>query len=110
VAAMAMQTALVEMTGAPFPATGLMTTTGARLMLSLGALVIGGDRSTSGKASCHLMHTYPVVIGFGAGCALGAKAQHLIGAWALCVPMGLTLAAIGISLVPDQYRMIERAS
>jgi uncharacterized membrane protein YoaK (UPF0700 family) len=107
VTAMAIQTALIEMTGAPFPASGVMTTTAARLVLALGEVATSRNRRALVNARRHLVHTFPVLIGFCAGCALGATGQHAFGAWAFGLPAGLTLAAIGISLAPDEYRTIE---
>jgi uncharacterized membrane protein YoaK (UPF0700 family) len=110
VTAMAIQTALIEMTGAPFPASGVMTTTAARLVLAVGEFATVRDRQALANARRQLIHTYPVLIGFCAGCALGAKAQHSFGARAFWLPVGLTLAAIAISLIPDEYRTIEKPS
>jgi uncharacterized membrane protein YoaK (UPF0700 family) len=97
VAAMAVQTALVQISLTKSPSTAVMTTNIAHFMLALGEIVAGGDEAVVASARRRVIHIFPVIVGFALGCALGAPAQAAYGSWSLGLPAGLALLAVAIS-------------
>jgi uncharacterized membrane protein YoaK (UPF0700 family) len=97
VAAMAVQTALVQIALTKTPSTAVMTTNVAQFMLALGEVLAGGDQAVVANARRRMIYLIPVLIGFVLGCALGAAGQTAYGAWSLGLPAGLSLLAVGMS-------------
>jgi uncharacterized membrane protein YoaK (UPF0700 family) len=94
VAAMAVQTALVQISLTKSPSTAVMTTNIAHFMLALGEVLAGGDKAVVASARKRVIHIFPVIVGFALGCALGAAGQAAYGSWSLGLPAGLTLLAV----------------
>jgi uncharacterized membrane protein YoaK (UPF0700 family) len=97
VAAMAVQTALVQISFTKSPSTAVMTTNIAHFMLALGEVLAGGDEAAVASARQRVIHILPVIVGFALGCALGAAGQAAYGSWSVGVPAGLALLAVAIS-------------
>jgi uncharacterized membrane protein YoaK (UPF0700 family) len=97
VAAMAVQTALVQISLTKTPSTAVMTTNVAHFMLALGEVLAGGDQLVVASARRRMIHIFPVLVGFVLGCALGAAGQAAFGSRSLGLPAGLCLLAVGMS-------------
>ena len=97
VAAMAVQTALVQISLTKAPSTAVMTTNVANFVLALGQVLAGGNEDVVEGARKRMIHIFPVIVGFALGCALGAAGQAAYGSWSLALPAGLALLAVAIS-------------
>jgi uncharacterized membrane protein YoaK (UPF0700 family) len=102
VAAMAVQTALVQISLTKTPSTAVMTTNVAHFMLALGEVLAGRDEVVVASARKRMIHIFPVIVGFALGCALGAAGQAAYGPWALGLPAGLALLAVAMSLTGER--------
>lgn len=98
VAAMAVQTALVQICLANAPSTAAMTTNVTQFVFSVAELLFRRDGTETEQARKRIYRTSPVLIGFALGCALGAAAEGAWGLWSLGVPTALSLLAIVVSL------------
>lgn len=96
VAAMAVQTALVQISLTKSPSTAVMTTNITHFMLALGEVLAGRDAAVVASARQRVIHILPVIVGFTLGCALGAAGQAAYGSWSLSLPAGLALLAVAI--------------
>ena len=101
VAAMAVQTALVQISLKKTPSTAVMTTNVAHFMLALGE-VLAGEQAVVASARRRLAQLFPVLIGFIVGCGLGAAGQAAYGSWSLGLPAGLALLALGMSSMSER--------
>jgi uncharacterized membrane protein YoaK (UPF0700 family) len=102
VAAMAVQTALVQISLTKAPSTAVMTTNIAHFVLALGEVLAGGNADVVEGARKRVIHIFPVIVGFVLGCALGAAGQAAYGSWSLGLPAGLALLAVVMSLRGDR--------
>jgi uncharacterized membrane protein YoaK (UPF0700 family) len=102
VAAMAVQTALVQISLTKAPSTAVMTTNIANFVLALGEVLAGGDDDVVAGARKRVIHIFPVIVGFALGCALGAAGQAAYGAWSLGLPASLALLAVVMSSRGDR--------
>lgn len=93
VAAMAVQSALVQISLKGTPTTNAMTTNVTHFMLDLGAVLLGGDTAEITKAKSRALRTLPVIVGFVVGCALGGAVEAAAGLWSLLLPTTLGLLA-----------------
>jgi uncharacterized membrane protein YoaK (UPF0700 family) len=102
VSAMAVQNALVQISLRGAPATAVMTSNITRFVMDLGTVLLGHDRDEIAGARHRAQHAWPAILGFAAGCALGAIAQAAIGLRALILPLGFALLALlqGLSARP----------
>jgi hypothetical protein len=105
VAAMAVQTALVQICLTKTPSTAVMTTNVAHFMLALGEVLAGGDQAVVASARRRMIHIFPVIVGFLLGCVLGAAGQAAYGSWSVGLPAGLSLLAAGMSLTGEPKNM-----
>lgn len=99
VSAMAVQTALVQISLTQAPSTAVMTTNIAYFMLALGELLAGGNDAVVASARKRVTHICPVIAGFTIGCALGAAGQSVYGSWSLGLSAGLALLALAMSVM-----------
>jgi uncharacterized membrane protein YoaK (UPF0700 family) len=97
VAAMAVQTALVQISLTKTPSTAVMTTNVAQFMLALGEALAGGEQAVVASARRRMAHLFPVIVGFVVGCALGAAAQAAYASWSVGLPVALGLLALGMT-------------
>jgi uncharacterized membrane protein YoaK (UPF0700 family) len=97
VIAMAVQNTLVQVSLKDAPSTAVMTTNVTRLILDLTEVLVGRDAADVAKAKSRAMNTWPVVIGFGIGCALGAAGEVVVGLWSLMFPTAVALFAFVIA-------------
>jgi uncharacterized membrane protein YoaK (UPF0700 family) len=96
VAAMAVQTALVRISFANAPSTAAMTTNIVDFMLALGEILASVGQAEVASARGRMIRVLPVTTGFILGCALGAAGQAAYRSWALVLPAGLALLAVGM--------------
>jgi uncharacterized membrane protein YoaK (UPF0700 family) len=104
VAAMAVQNALVQTSFKGAPSTAVMTSNVTHFAIDLGKLLRGGDPADVAKARNRAAQTLTVIVGFAAGCGVGAACEVVFGLWSLAVPAGLALLAlaIGSAVNPDE--------
>jgi uncharacterized membrane protein YoaK (UPF0700 family) len=98
VAAMAVQNALVRIALPGVPSTAVMTTNVTHFMLDIGTLFAVRDPGELSSARRRAKATWPPMIGFALGCALGAACEIGYGLMALALPTGLALLAAAASL------------
>ncbi len=94
VSAMAVQNALVQISLPGTPSTAVMTTNVTRFAID----VVEVLRRHPGEASSRAQRTGIIILGFVIGCGLGAISEATVGLWALMLPVGLALIALGIGL------------
>jgi uncharacterized membrane protein YoaK (UPF0700 family) len=101
VSAMAVQNALVQISLKGAPSTAVMTTNITRFMMDVGDVMLGRRPADVVKARDRAMRTWPAIVGFAFGCALGAICQAAIGLWSLALPTGLALLATAMDITAD---------
>jgi uncharacterized membrane protein YoaK (UPF0700 family) len=94
VAAMAVQTALVQVSLKGTPSTGVMTTNVAHFVVALAELLARSDPGTAERARKRMSHIFPVIAGFALGCSLGAALEEAWGLRSLGLPTALALLAV----------------
>ena len=99
VSAMAVQNALVQISLKGAPSTAVMTTNITRFMMDVGDVMLG--RKPADVAKDRAMRTLPAIVGFAAGCGLGATCEAAIGLWSLALPAGLALVAVAMGMTTD---------
>jgi len=97
VSAMAVQNALVQISLKGAPSTAVMTTNITRFMMDLGDMLLARDADEMAKARNRAKHTWPALVGFTAGCGLGAACEATFGLRSLALPAGLALLALALS-------------
>src|SRR5262249_31588551 len=75
VAAMAVQNALVQISIKGAPPTAVMTTNITRFMMDIGEIFFGRANESAVEARLRAKHTWPAIVGFAVGCALGAACE-----------------------------------
>lgn len=98
VSAMAVQNALVRISLAGAPSTAVMTTNVTVFTMDIGEMLLARDPSGVARARMRARHTWPAIVGFLVGCALGGSLEALIGLRSLVLPVGLALLALGLGI------------
>jgi uncharacterized membrane protein YoaK (UPF0700 family) len=98
VAAMAVQNALVQLSLPGTPATAVMTTNVTRFTLDIAEVLLRRNPGEGAAARRRATRTWPAIMGFTAGAALGAACYAAAGMISLALPAGLGLLALAISL------------
>jgi uncharacterized membrane protein YoaK (UPF0700 family) len=98
VAAMAVQSALVQTSLSGTPVTGVMTTNVTNFVLALGQWLLPLRAGARAEAHRKAMRILPVIVGFMLGCALGAAAENAYGLRALALPAALAVLALLMGL------------
>ena len=96
VSAMAVQNALVQISLRGAPTTAVITTNMTRFTVDIGTVLFGHDPREVASARDRAQRTWPAIVGFAAGCALGAACEAAVGLSALALPVGLALLAHGL--------------
>ena len=104
VAAMAVQNALVQISLKDAPPTAVMTSNVTRFMMDVGELMLGRGFAGATKTRDRVKQTGRAIVGFAAGCGLGAACQVAFGFWSLALPAGLALLAMAMALHPSAAR------
>ena len=110
VSAMAVQNAIVRVSLKDAPATAVMTTNITLLAIDVGDLLLARQAGNVLKAQTRAKHTWPAVLGFVVGCAVGAWFEMLIGLRSLILPTVLALLALvlGLATKLDDERAATR--
>jgi uncharacterized membrane protein YoaK (UPF0700 family) len=98
VCAMAVQNALVRVSLRGAPSTAVMTTNITLFTMDLVKILLQGDASGVAAARDRAGNTWPAIIGFLLGCALGAACETALGLRSLMLPATLALFAIALGL------------
>lgn len=98
VAAMAVQNALVQISLTGAPTTAVMTTNITHFTVDLGDMLLARDAEAVAKAKKRAQHTWPAILAFAVGCALGAAAEAAWGLASLALPAGLALVALALGV------------
>jgi hypothetical protein len=103
VSAMAVQNTLVQISLKGAPSTAVMTSNVTRFAIDVGEVLLGGDPADVARARSRAARTLPPIVGFTAGCGLGAACEAAVGTWTLALPAGLALLAFatGFAAEPD---------
>jgi uncharacterized membrane protein YoaK (UPF0700 family) len=96
VSAMAVQNGLVRISLRGAPATAVMTTNITLFTIDVGQVLLGA--SSTAKARERARNTWPAIVGFLLGCALGAAFEAAFGLRSLVVPAGFALLALALGL------------
>jgi uncharacterized membrane protein YoaK (UPF0700 family) len=85
------------------PSTAVMTSNVTRFAMDVGEVLLGGDPADVARAGNRAARILPVIVGFTAGCGLGAACEAEFGTWSLALPAGLALLAfaMGFAAEPD---------
>jgi uncharacterized membrane protein YoaK (UPF0700 family) len=75
-----------------------MTTNVTQFAMDLGELVLRRDVAATARARRRAAQTWPTIVGFTAGAALGAAGFAAAGLWSLALPAGLALLCLAMSL------------
>jgi uncharacterized membrane protein YoaK (UPF0700 family) len=98
VAAMAVQNALVQISLRGAPATAVMTSNITRFVADVGTVLLGRDLQDIASARNRAKHAWPAIVGFAAGCGLGAVCEAAFGLRSLELPVGFALLALVLGL------------
>jgi uncharacterized membrane protein YoaK (UPF0700 family) len=101
VSGMAVQNALVQISLNGAPSTAVMTTNVTRFAMDVGEVLLGGDPADVAEARNRAAHILPSIVGFTAGCGLGAVCEAALGTWSLALPTGLALLAFVMGFAPE---------
>jgi uncharacterized membrane protein YoaK (UPF0700 family) len=94
VAAMGVQTALVQISLTNTPSTAVMTTNLTHFAVALGQVLAGRDVTVVDNARRCISRTFPDIAGFGVGCATGAAGEAQWGPASLALPAALALLVL----------------
>jgi uncharacterized membrane protein YoaK (UPF0700 family) len=98
VAAMAVQSGLVQISLEGAPSTTVMTTNVTSFMIDVGELLRRGGARDPAAVRSRVRHTWPAIFGFALGCGLGAAFEAAAGLRSLALPAGLALLALGMGM------------
>jgi uncharacterized membrane protein YoaK (UPF0700 family) len=99
VSAMAVQNAMAQISLRGAPSTTAMTGNVTRFTMDVGEALIGREPDDVARARSRAQHTWPTIVGFAAGCGLGAACEAAMGLWSLALPAGLALLAVAMGFV-----------
>jgi uncharacterized membrane protein YoaK (UPF0700 family) len=100
VSAMAVQNALVRLSLREAPATAVMTTNITLFVVDAAEIFLGRNASSVATARSRARHTWPAILGFLIGCALGGACEAALGLTSVALPTSLALLAVGLGLAP----------
>jgi uncharacterized membrane protein YoaK (UPF0700 family) len=104
VSAMAVQNALVQASLKGAPGTAVMTTNITRFTMDLGTILLRSDRDTTVGVRDRANRTWPSIVGFGAGCVLGAVCETRFNLRSLALPTVLSLVALAAAMPSGEDR------
>jgi uncharacterized membrane protein YoaK (UPF0700 family) len=78
-----------------------MTSNVTRFAMDVGELLLGDDPADVAKARNRAARTLPAIVGFTAGCGLGAACEAALGTWSLALPAGLALLAFAMGFAAE---------
>ena len=98
VSAMSVQNALVRLALREAPATAVMSTNITLCAIDVVEIFLGQNASSVANARRRARHTWPAVVGFLIGCALGGACEAALGLISVVLPTGLALLAVGLGM------------
>ena len=98
VSAMAVQNTLVQVSLEGAPATAVMTTNITRFVADIGTIMLGPESPEIARARNRAWHTGQAILGFAAGCALGAAYEAGFAMISLLLPTGVALLSVVLGL------------
>jgi len=98
VSAMAVQNALVRLSLREAPATAVMTTNITLFIIDAAEIFLGRNASSVASARARAKHTWPAILGFLIGCALGGACEAALGLKSVALPTSFALLAVGLGL------------
>jgi uncharacterized membrane protein YoaK (UPF0700 family) len=96
VGAMAVQNALVQISLRGAPTTAVMTSNVTRSVMDIGTVIFSRDPRDVATARNRAQHTWPAIVGFAVGCALGAAFEAAVGLPSLALPVSTALIAFAL--------------
>ena len=96
VSAMAVQNALVRLSLTGAPSTAVMTTNITTFSVDAMEMLLGHDAARAERARDRARRTWPVIVGFLLGCALGAACETAFALPSLALPACLALLALAL--------------
>jgi uncharacterized membrane protein YoaK (UPF0700 family) len=94
VSAMAVQNALGQVSLRGAPTTAVMTTNVVRFTIDIGTTLLTADSDEIAEARARANKTWPSIVGFVVGCALGAVCEARFDLGSLVLPTILSLAGL----------------
>ena len=98
VSAMAVQNTLVQVSLEGAPATAVMTTNITRFVADIGTIMLGPESPEVARARNRARHSGQAILGFAAGCALGAACEARFAMISLLLPTGVALLSVVLGL------------
>jgi uncharacterized membrane protein YoaK (UPF0700 family) len=78
----------------------VMTTNIALWIIDAAEIFLGQNASSVANARSRAKHTWPAILGFLIGCALGGACEAALGLKSVVLPTSLALLAVGLGLAP----------
>jgi uncharacterized membrane protein YoaK (UPF0700 family) len=97
VCGLSVQNALVQVSLKGAPSTAVMTSNITRFTMDLGEVLLGDDPAEIATARRRAAHTWPAIVGFAFGAALGAALFAAVGLQSLALPAGVALLALAVT-------------
>lgn len=94
VSAMAVQNALVRLSLTGAPSTAVMTTNITNFTIDVAEMLLGRKPGPAESAHHRVRRTWPAIVGFLLGCALGAAFEPAFGLRSLALPASLALLSL----------------
>jgi uncharacterized membrane protein YoaK (UPF0700 family) len=104
VSAMAVQNALVRISLTGAPSTAVMTTNITTFAMDVGEVWLGRNPTRAEEARNRARQTWPALVGFLLGCALGASCEAALGLSAMVLPTSLALGGLVLGRAFTQGR------
>jgi uncharacterized membrane protein YoaK (UPF0700 family) len=98
VSAMAVQNALARLSLREAPATAVMTTNITLFIIDAAEIFLGRNASSVANARARAKHTWPAILGFLIGCALGGACEAALGLTSVVLPTSLALLAVALGM------------
>jgi uncharacterized membrane protein YoaK (UPF0700 family) len=96
VSAMAVQNALVRLSLAGAPSTAVMTTNITNFTIDVAEMLLGCEPGRAESARDRARRTWPAIVGFLLGCALGAAIEPAFGLRSLALPASFALLSLAL--------------
>ena len=106
VSAMAVQNEVARISLKGAPSTAVMTTNVTLLAIDVGEILFG--RNPRVAARQRAKRTWPAIVGFLLGCALGAACESAFGLRSLMLPAGIALVALVMGIAALRAHPVER--
>ena len=96
VSAMAVQNALVRLSLTGAPSTAVMTTNVTNFTIDVAETLLGRDPARAERARDRARRTWPAIVGFFLGCALGAAFEPAFGLRSVALPASFALLSLAL--------------